>query len=69
MDAYLFVEDLVCEREICQKEMKKDSKQQILTALVFFEDYNYGSFIALSRGHEFGSIVIEITDDGPVRVG
>lgn len=60
MDAYLYVEENSAEREFYRGEMVQGSKKQIMSAVVFSDE----------RQHwEYGSIEIELTEDGPVRTG
>ncbi len=59
MEAYLYIEPLIEERDIYRSEMKEGSQKQIMSAIVFsgWSDY------------EYGSIVVELTKDGPIRTG
>ncbi len=58
MDAYLYVEYLEEERELYSNELKEGEKTLLMSAIVF-SGYDY----------EFGSIELELTKDGPIRVG
>lgn len=66
MKAWLYVEPLIDEREAYRSEMVKGSSRQIMTAVVFRQDP-----VALNwwAEYEYGSIMIELTEDGPVRTG
>ena len=66
MEAWLYVEPFIDEREQYQSELENDSKQLILSAFVF-SGMNF--FTLKWSEHEYGSIVIEKTGDGPVRTG
>ena len=59
MDAYLYVEYMEEEHALYSNELKEGEKTLVLSAIVFsgYDDY------------EFGSIEVELTGDGPVRIG
>ena len=66
MEAWLYVEPLIDDREQYQSELENGSKQLIMSAFVFS---GRNIFTSEWSEHEYGSIVIERTDDGPVRTG
>ncbi|MCR5650302.1 MAG: hypothetical protein K6F86_03905 [Lachnospiraceae bacterium] len=59
MEAYLYVEYLEEERDIYQNELKEGDKKSAISAIVLSGYHDY----------EFGSIEVELTEDGPVRTG
>lgn len=61
MVAYLYVEALRSESEIYRSELKEGKKQLIMTAIVKTLQPPYDC--------EIGSIVVEMTENGPIRVG
>ena len=64
MEAWLYVEPLIDDREQYQAEMENDSEQLIMSALAC--SYRH-TFFSKQSEYEYGSIVIERTEDGPVR--
>ncbi|MBR2274703.1 MAG: hypothetical protein IJ873_01365, partial [Lachnospiraceae bacterium] len=60
MEAYLYVEENPEERELYRSEMVQGAKEQVMSALVFSEN---------GQASEYGSIVIQLREEGPVRTG
>ena len=60
MDAYLYVEENSDEREMYRREMVQGSRKQFMSAVVFSD---------FGQDWEYGSIEIELTEDGPLRTG
>ncbi len=67
MYAFLYVEPLISEAQFYRSELKKKKKRLTVSAIVFTTYYE--NLFEKSCQYEYGSIVIEKTSDGPIRVG